>query len=362
MKFAKPACILSAAFALSLAASGCSLKTEESQAIDPPPSEAQVMMDQTDGSAVKAGQAGQAGQAVTGPAVSRKAGSAVELYVKDSGGYVVPISVPLPESGNRPLTALQYLVEGGPGAALLPQGFTELLPKGTRVLSLSVDKHRLATLNLSAEFTNYNAQDERRILEALTWTLTSFPSIEKVKLLVEGQPLPQMPEQGTPLDQPLDRGLGINLELAPGVNPGRSTAVVLYFTNRTENQFAYYVPVTRLANRTDNIAKATLEELVKGPDAATGLMTALSGETKILGVNEAEDNSLISADLGSAFLDKDQKASPEAVEMVVLSLTENTKAHEVQLSVNGKPAVSALDNKAYTQPVARPEAINPFKS
>ena len=361
MKFGKPVRILPAAFAILLAASGCSLKTQESQAIDPPPDEAQVMMNQSD-AAAKAGQAA-AGQVVlTGAAVNQKAGSEAELYVKDSRGYVVPISVPLPESGNRPLTALQYLVEGGPGEALLPDGFTELVPKGTQVLSLSVDKNRLATVNLSAEFTHYNALDERRILEALTWTLTGFPTVEKVKLLVEGQPLPQMPEDGTPLDQPLDRSMGINLELAPGVSPMHSTAVVLYFTNRTEKQFAYYVPVTRLTSRTNDIAKATLQELVKGPDVATGLMTALSAETKILGVNEADDNSLISADLGSAFLDQDQKATPEAVEMVVLSLTENTKAKQVQLSVNGKPAISALDNTAYSQPVERPEAINPFKS
>lgn len=349
MKFGKPVCILSAAFALSLAASGCSLGSQESQAIDPPPNEAEVMMNQTE-DAAKAGQAA-------------AAETAAELYVKDSGGFVVPVSVPLPDTGDRPLTALQYLVDGGPGTELLPGGFTSLLPKGTKVLSLSVDKKdKLATVNLSAEFVHYNAMDERRILEALTWTLTGFPAIEKVKLLVEGQPLPEMPEQATPLDRPLDRSMGINLEIAPGVNPGRSTAVVLYFTNRTEDQFAYYVPVTRLTNRTNDIAKATLEELVKGPDAATGLMTALSEDTKILGVNEAEDNSLISADLGSAFLDKDKKASPEAVEAVVLSLTENTKAEQVQLSVNGKPAVSAADNKAYTEPVERPETINPYKS
>ncbi|WP_058302269.1 GerMN domain-containing protein [Gorillibacterium timonense] len=348
MKFGKPVCILSAAFALSLAASGCSFRTDESQAIDPPPNEAAVMMNQTEN-------ATSGGQALA-------AGTAAELYVKDSGGFVIPVSVPLPDTGNRPLTAVQYLIDGGPGTALLPKGFTSLLPKGTKVLGLSVDKKSTATVNLSAEFTHYNAVDERRILEALTWTLTGFPGIEKVKLLVEGQPMPEMPEQATPLDQPLDRSMGINLEIAPGVNPGRSSAVVLYFTNRTEDQFGYYVPVTRLTNRTNDIAKATLEELVKGPDVATGLMTALSADTKVLGVNEADDRSVISADLGSAFLDKDQKASPEAVEAVVLSLTENTKAKQVQLSVNGKPAVSAADNKAYTEPVERPETINPYKS
>ncbi|MEO3946971.1 GerMN domain-containing protein [Gorillibacterium sp. CAU 1737] len=353
MNVANPARVLSAALAIGLIASGCSLRSQESQAIDPPPNEAAVMMNQTEPPA-------QAGQASA--QTSALAGASAELFVRDAAGYVVPLSVPLAEESNRPLAALEALVDGGPGTKLLPTGFRNLLPKGTQVLSLSVDKDKTATVNLSAAFTHYNAPDERKLLEALTWTLTGFPEISRVKLLVEGQPMPEMPEQATPLDQPLDRSMGINLEIAPGVNPGHSNAVVLYFTNRTDGQFAYYVPVTRLISRTNDIAKATLTELVKGPDAASGLLTALSAETKVLGVNEAEDESLIQADLGSAFLDRDQKASPEAIQAVVLSLTENTKAKQVQLSVNGKPAVNAADNKAYSEPVDRPEAINPYKS
>jgi germination protein M len=355
MKFGKPVRFLAAVFALGLVASGCSGPKGQSQSIDPPPDEADVMMQQTLNNLT--------GDKGAGDAASAQATAlTTTVYFKDAGGYVVPISLPMADAAKPALNALTAMVEDGPLKNLLPEGFTALLPKGTVVNSIAIDDDKLATVDFSKAFTQYNAQDERKILEALTWTLTSFPTVEKVKILVEGQVLPEMVELGTPLNEPLSRKMGINLEFAPGVDPGRSTPVVLYFKGSAKNGYAYYVPVTRLISRTEDVAKATVQELVKGPDVASGLMTALTSDIKVIEVNKAEDNSRVSVDFGSAFLDAEQKASTDAIQEVVLSLLETTKSKEVQLSVNGNTAIQASGDQSITQPVAMPVHINPYKS
>lgn len=352
MKFGKPVRFLAAAFALGLIAGGCSGPKGQSQSIDPPPDEADVIMQQ-------------ALDKLTGDAAAGDKATAAlttTVYFKDAGGYVVPISLPMADAAKPASDALAAMVEDGPLKSLLPKGFTALLPKGTVVKGISIDDDKLATVDFSKEFTQYNAQDERKILEALTWTLTGFPTVEKVKILVEGQVLPEMVEQGTPLDKPLSRAMGINLEFAPGVDPGRATPVVLYFKNNAKNGFTYYVPVTRLIDRTADVAKATVQELVKGPDIASGLMTALTSDIQVIEVSKAEDNRLVSVDFGSSFLDAEQKASADAIQEIVLSLLETTKSEEVQLSVNGNTAIQASGDQSITQPVAMPVHINPYKS
>ncbi|MEK0397438.1 GerMN domain-containing protein, partial [Lactobacillus delbrueckii] len=83
--------------------------------------------------------------------------------------------IALPESKSIAKQALEYLVQDGPVSNLLPNGFRAVLPANTQ---LSVDvKDGLATVDFSGDFKDYQAHDEQKILESVTWTLTQFDSI-----------------------------------------------------------------------------------------------------------------------------------------------------------------------------------------
>lgn len=347
MANAKAGRLTAAALTVVLLASGCSLKSESRKtSIDPPPEQAETMMEM----AMNAQAKGQAAQ-----------DTQTTLYFKDERGYVSPVSLPVANTAGIAKKSLEYLVEGNLSSTALPKGFTGLLPKGTQVKGLNIiADQKLAVVDFSKEFTDYNPQDERKILEAVTWTLTGFPSINKVSIRVEGQDLKEMPMDATPLDEPLSRAMGINLEIGPGVNPGQATPVTLYFETQTDQQFTYYVPVTRLVKRTDQVAKTTMEELIKGP-SQKGLQPVMNTSAKILDVKQAGDKSLVSVDFSSQFLGDGKQASEEAVQAVVLSLTENTGAAQVQITVNGDAKFTYGQNKTYTKPVARPVHINVFK-
>lgn len=325
---------------------GCSIfsKKEGAQAIDPPPNGADSVLE------------------TTSVPVSADIGRQVTLYYKDAQDLVAPVSVYIPKTVEVAKKSLEYMVEGGPGEAVKPGGFQAILPKGTAIngIDIKADK-KLAIVDFSKEFNNYKAQDERKILEAVVWTLTELDNVDKVSIRVDGKDLKQMTLGKTPVDSEMSRAMGINLEFASGLNLGQSVPVTLYFQNRTADAYSYYVPVTRMVQRTENLAKAAVEELIKGPDSSKGLASVLAEDTGLLQVQVSQDNSVVTANFNDKLLGSDNLVPAGAAQALILSLTESTGASKVQLMVNGDAKLAGTDKTSYAKPVAAPAHINPAK-
>lgn len=324
-------------------ATGCSVldKKEQSQPIDPPQA-----------GAADAGQA----KAVSAPIANPMQ---ITVFAKDERGLLAPIALQTEKSESVAKKALEYLVEGGPAQGHMPAGFTSVLPKGTKVKDMNI-KDKLAVVDFSKEFNEYNLQDERKMLEAVTWTLTSFPTVEKVQIRVEGKALKEMPVGGTPMDEPFTRAMGINLEKPEGVEYGQASAVTLYFLSQNQEEFKYYVPVTRMVKRTDNIAQAVIEQLIQGPDEKKGLAAVMTPGAELIKVGK--ENDLITVNFSDKMLGPDKKVPGEAMKSVVLSLTENAgAAAKVQILVNGEAKLTTTDNQSLAKPVVRPTTVNQIK-
>lgn len=324
--------------------SGCSaLKSQESQEIDPPRSTAGIG---EDGAAPVSAQAQQSGIQVT-------------MYMKDKFGYVAPVTVHIPKTEAVARTTLEYMVEDGPGKQLVPDGFEGLLPKGTAIRGLDINKEKkLATVDFSKEFAQYAAADERKVLEAVTWALTGFPGVDEVRVWVEGRELKEMPVARLPIDGTLNRSLGINLERAEDADYGQTTPVTLYFLSQTENGPSYYVPVTRMIKRTDDRATATVEQLIAGP-MRSNLYSVMASTVDVPKV--AATDGVITVNFTDTLLGPDQKAPAEALQSIVLSLTETAGDAKVQIKVNNVSKVDSTDNTSYSQPVSRPSGVNSLK-
>lgn len=282
----------------------------------------------------------------------------VTLYFKDAQGYVAPVGLRIPAKEGIARYSLEFLVDGGPSDGLLPEGFSALIPKGTTIKGMDI-RDGLAIVDFSEHFTQYNAQDERKILEAIAWTLTGYNTIDRVQLWVEGKPLKEMPVDQMPLDEPLTRGMGINLERAEGVNPALASPVTLYFQNQNSENYTYYVPVTRLIPYTDDLTLAAVNELVKGPAEHSQLSEVISSTTEILDVHLTND--VVTVNFGNNLIGLDNKIAAEALQAVVLSLTEQTGVPKVQIMIDGKSGIATSDNTNYSQPVTRPSQVNPLK-
>lgn len=277
-------------------------------------------------------------------------------YYLDDHGFVAPLTFRVPQDIGAARATLEHMVEGGPGETHLPEGFRALLPQGSTV-STNILEGGLAVVDFSEHFTSYNPQDERKILEAVTWALTEFDSINAVEIRVNGEPLYEMPRDATPLSEPLSRDMGINLERSYGVDYGQSTPVTLYFQSESPEGHSYLVPVTRMIPRTDDILEATIAELVNGPlhDQLDGV---LESNVKVLAVQKLLDENLVSVHFNRNFLNADQQVSEASIQSVILSLTETAGLDQVEIMVEGVSELRGIDEQIVTMPVVKPSHVN----
>ncbi|RXT14669.1 GerMN domain-containing protein [Ammoniphilus sp. CFH 90114] len=282
---------------------------------------------------------------------------AMPVYMMDPDGYVVPISLQLPKAEGAAKQVLSHMVKGGPVELMKPEGFTPLIPEGTKILGMTI-KDGVATIDFSPEFKNYEAKNEQKLIDAITFALTSFDTIKEVNIWINGYPQDVMPVNGTPISS-LTRENGINVELANNVQVGNTTPITLYFQGETADNAPYYVPVTRLIPRTDNKAMATLEQLIQGPKDGTNLFSSILPTTKVLDVKMENGVAVVNFD-DKLLSYNDGKANPMAMESILLSLTENAEVGAVQFMVNGQMNVMAGE-KDYSNPVSRPIELNPRK-
>jgi len=340
--------------AVPLTLSGCGLFSKEaSEQIDAPPADVEMqMMNETNTlNVVK--------PTTTKPQIK----NGLTVFLKDSSGMLAPITldVQVKKGEDAAKRALEMMVEDNKDKKLLPVGFQAVLPKGTTVKSITRDaENKLATVEFSGQFADYNVTDERKIVEAVTWAVTNDPSIQRVQLKLEGQPLHEMPVDGLPMDEPMTREMGINLEKSDNVTYMNSMPVTVYFSAVSPDNVQYYVPVTRLIEPSADVAAASLEQLIMGPLNSDALEPVMTPETKVKQIEQTKDT--ITVDLTDSMFEANQKTPAEMLQAVILTLTENTAAKKVQIKINGETNVVGDDNQNYDKPVTRPTGLNGMKA
>jgi germination protein M len=283
------------------------------------------------------------------------------VYLLDRNGYVAPMTLntevenPTPEAIAE--QAIAWMTEDKALADQLPPGFTPILPEGTRLTSVkrnAADKSM--TLDFADPFPGLIAANERKMLEALVWTMTELPGIEKVKLTVDGRPLHSLPTSGMPVYDVLTRAFGINVEKPDNLQVNRSMAVTLYFSARSADGEGYFVPVTRLVERKPDKAKAALEQLIKGPMDRKSLRSVLEPKLAVDKVSLQADT--VNVSLNEAERKANTKVPAEMMEALVLTMTEATGAPQVKVAMNGDDSFLDTNEQSYDHPVTRPIAIN----
>ncbi|GGA86109.1 GerMN domain-containing protein [Ornithinibacillus halotolerans] len=278
-----------------------------------------------------------------------------QLYLLDSNGLVAPqsIELPVPESKEVATQLLEYLVKDGPVTSLLPNGFQAVLPADTEILGASIEDGTI-TVDLSEEFKEYQASEEMRILEAMTFTLTQFDNVERVKLRVDGEDLQVMPVDGTPIANGYTRANGINIIESDTVDLINSQTVTMYYPTE-HNDTEYFVPVTRYVNvENDDVHLAIVQALIEGPTYETNLMQVFDERTVLL--DEPKLNSGVLELVFSQEILKDMEngvISDQVMETIVRTLTEQENIQAVDVKVENVEQIANENGEVYTEPVTR---------
>jgi len=110
----------------------------------------------------------------------------IRLWFADQHGmFTVPVSRAVAKKDYNFETAVQELLRGPQTGSPLFSPF----PEGTKVRSISIDS-KICTIDFSHELVSKyigGSAGERLLLQSLVLTLTEFPEIEQVQMLVEGK-------------------------------------------------------------------------------------------------------------------------------------------------------------------------------
>jgi spore germination protein GerM len=142
----------------------------------------------------------------TGPAPSHL--SLEAWFVRD--GALVAVRRPHAPTPAVATAAVTDLLNG-PTHAEQSAGLTSAVPAGTRLLGINI-ANGVATVDLTSEFqSGGGASSLRTRLGQVVYTLTQFPTVQKVRFRLDGTPVNVFSSDGIVLDHPVGRADYANL-------------------------------------------------------------------------------------------------------------------------------------------------------
>nr|WP_246407054.1 GerMN domain-containing protein [Geomicrobium halophilum] len=281
-----------------------------------------------------------------------------ELYLLDEAGLVVPRTFQLENDSEVLKQSLEHLIIEGPITNQLPSGLQAVLPPDTEVQGVDLTADGTAIVDFSPEFADYPEEQEKALLQSITWTLTQFDEVEQVEIQINGHEQETLPNAGTPVGDGTARAQGINLEGGGPADITASEAATLYFVSVKEDDH-YYVPVTRRIEGNGNEAVEVIQSLLDGPHPESKLISGLRQSIELLDEPELEDGVLTVNFNEGILTENDGTAmSDEALNMLTLSLTEIDQVEEVDYHVNGETQLERVDGEVLAEPVSRPDMLN----
>ena len=215
----------------------------------------------------------------------------------------------------------------------LDNNFKALIPEGTRILDVSLDKG-LLKINFSKEILNIDASLEEKMIESIIYSLTKLDGIEKIMIFVEGEKLDSLPNSKKALPIELTESYGINKVYDVNNIFTMDVLNLYYYINIDDNY--HLVPVSIFTNNSDDKVEVIIEELKSSPIYQSNLMSFLASNATLLDY-EIKENT-IKLEFSSYILDNffSEKLIEEVKYAIKASLGDTLGVKEVNFFVNGE--------------------------
>jgi germination protein M len=261
------------------------------------------------------------------------------IYLLDSNDYVARTKINSCdcEPQDKAKDLIQGLIIGGEKNNVIPNGFRSIIPSGTTIKNIElIDKN--LTIDFSKDLLDIDKAYEEKMIEAITYTLTSIKGIDSVTIKVEGEVLNKLPISKKTLPTVLTKDYGINKEYELTTLKDIDSFTVYYVNSYNDNN--YYVPVTKYVNnKNQDKIKVIINELSSAPIYETNLMSFLNVSAKLLDYEIVDNkiklnfNNMILSDITS------NKILEEVVYTICLSLENEYNVEEVTFLVENEKIV-----------------------
>ena len=257
------------------------------------------------------------------------------IFLLDSNNYLASTKVVISSEKieEKAKELIETLIVDGNKQDNIPSGFRAVIPSNTKINNIIYDNN-LIKLDFSKELMNTSAQNEEKIIEAIIYTMTSIDGIDKVIIYIDGNILSTLPKSKITLPSTLDRSFGINKEYNINKIDNINKTTVYYISEF--NNTKYYVPVTKVNNDDRNKIEIIVDELSSSNIYKTNLMSYLNNNTKLLSVNENENELVM--DFNSAILSdiNDKEKLEEVIYTISMSINDNYNVDTVVFNVENE--------------------------
>lgn len=202
------------------------------------------------------------------------------IFLVDNSDYVARTSIVKnsSETIEQIKEIIEALTKNTKKSSYIRDGFKPIIPEGTKILDLKLEENIL-TINFSKELLNVVHCDEQKMIEAIIYSLTEIKDIKKIKILVEGKPLTNLPNSNKKLPEYLDKSYGIN-KIYNIDSIKETTKTTIYYLSKNKDYY-YYVPVTKVSNEKTERVEIIIKELKNTPIYHTNLISYLAASANM---------------------------------------------------------------------------------
>ena len=197
-------------------------------------------------------------------------------------------------------------------------GLYPVLSKDLEVLSVGLE-NKVLTLNLNDQIVAN--KDDMSILEALTFTMTDYDNIDRLKIQINGKDISHLPNSTIPVSS-LTKNLGLN-NFVETSSILHETIPVMVYNEKVIHQYSYYIPTTIRIDENDSV-----NEQVKT------ILSQIQGKIQV--VDTSLNNGVLTVKLGSNILLDNEKIDQTLEDLIVLSLSSLKGVKDVKIKINNE--------------------------
>lgn len=255
------------------------------------------------------------------------------LYFKNQEGYLVPVMRKVPWEEGIARATLNNMVDSPELRELLgPTGLTPIIPAGTEILGISInDETGVCKVDFSENVLDNNSdKEEESFIKGVVYTLTEFPAIEEVQILVGGKSLPSM-KFGSDISKPIARE---DINLIGKLEDGRSK-VLVYYKGMNSEEYEYFIPVTIPTLAPAANVYSALDLLFEGPPLESGLYSDMPMDIMLHGVEVKDGTAYVDISYDS-FSDASEDTFSDIIKNIGLTLSQFEEIETIELLIDGE--------------------------
>lgn len=246
-------------------------------------------------------------------------------YYEDENGYLVPVNTKIPWEEGIAKATIRSLIKGNEiEQKISKSGLHGVLPENTEIRGMSI-KDGLCRVDFSQHVLNTTSyEQEQNMISALTYTLTEFPTIDKVEVVVEGKELAAL-SKGYQINTAFERK-NINLM---GKEDGANFTV--YYKAPDTEVAGYYIPITFSAEKVENPVSTVLSKLFSGPPSEVQLSNTIPYDVNLQDVAVIGDTAVVNLSMGA--INITQEEYEDMSKIVVLCLEQFEGINNVEFEI-----------------------------